>query len=112
VAAHAMAAGAALEVLVVAIVDQGVQPVHRLDPHIHAPPAVAAVRPAVLDELLPPERHRPRAAVTRADIDLALVEEFHEARVVTERAGKIEGKARPIDRTSTRLNSSHWPISY
>jgi hypothetical protein len=77
VAAHAVMAGAGLEVLLVAKVDQGVQPFDRLDPHIAAPAAVAAVGSTVLDELLAPKRHGARAAVAGADIDLALVEEFH-----------------------------------
>jgi len=50
-----VAAGLGLKVLLVAVVDQGVQPLHRLDPDIAAPAAVAAVRPAVFDELFAPE---------------------------------------------------------
>ena len=46
VAAHAVAAGAGLEVLLVAEVDQGVEAFHRLDPDVAAAPAVAAVRAA------------------------------------------------------------------
>src|SRR5690349_1049821 len=43
---HAMTAGLCLEMLLVAVVDQGVQPVDRLDPDVAAAPAVAAVRSA------------------------------------------------------------------
>ena len=79
IAAHAVDAGAGLEVLLVAIVDQGVEPLDRLDPDIPAPAAVAAVRAAVLDELLAPERDGAASAVAGADVDLALVEELHRA---------------------------------
>ena len=77
VAAHAVHAGLGLEVLLVAVVDQRVQPVDRLDPDVAAAPAVAAVRPAELDEFLAAERHRAGAAVAGADVDFRLVEEFH-----------------------------------
>lgn len=77
VAPHAVMAGPGLEVLLVAEVDQGVQALDRLDPDVAAPAAVAAVRSAIFDELLAPERHRPRPAIAGADIDLALVEKFH-----------------------------------
>ena len=77
VAAHAVNAGLGLEMLLVAIVDQGVQPVDRLDPDVAAAAAVAAVRSAELDELLAPERDAAGAAVAGADEDLGLVEKFH-----------------------------------
>ena len=71
---------AGLVVLLVAIVDERVQPVDALDPDVAATPAVAAIRPAELDELLAPERHAAIAAVAGANIDLGLVEEFHGVR--------------------------------
>src|SRR5690606_25515022 len=74
---HAVDAALGLEVLLVAEVDQGIQPVHRLDQDVAAASAVAAVRPAELDELLAPERHAAVPARARLDIDLGLVEEFH-----------------------------------
>ena len=77
VAAHAVDAGLGLEMLLVAIVDQRVEAVDGLHPDVAAAPAVAAVRPAELDELLAPERHRAGAAVAGADVDLGLVEKFH-----------------------------------
>ena len=55
VAAHSMDAGFGLEMLLVAIVYQRVQPVHRLHPHVTAAAAIAAVRPAEFDELLAAE---------------------------------------------------------
>ena len=80
VAAHAVDAGLGLEMLLVAIVDQRVQPVDRLQPDIAAAAAVAAVRAAELDEFFAPERHRAGAAVAGADIDFGLVEKFHRIR--------------------------------
>src|SRR5690606_6697819 len=77
VAAHAVHAGPGPEMLLVAVVDQRVEPVDRLDPDVAAAAAVAAVRAAELDELLAPERDRTGAAVARSDIDLGLVEELH-----------------------------------
>ena len=72
-----MHTGLGLEVLLVAVVDQRVQPVDRLDPDVAAAPAVAAVRPAELDEFLAAERHRAGAAVAGTYVDFRLVEEFH-----------------------------------
>ena len=60
------------EVLLVAVVDQRVQPVDRLGPDVAALAAVAAVRAAELDELLAPEadaavrRRAPERIWTRA----------------------------------------------
>ena len=79
VLAHAVAAVLGLEMLLVAIVDEGVEPVDRLRRSRRRPAAVAAVRPAELDEFLAPERHAAVAAVAGADIDLGLVEELHGA---------------------------------
>src|SRR5690606_3505554 len=56
VLAHAVAAGAGLEMLLVAIVDERVEPLHAFDDHIAAAAAVAAVRPAELNEFLATKR--------------------------------------------------------
>ncbi len=50
VPAHAVHAGLGLEVLLVAIVDQRVEPAGAFDHDVAAAPAVAAVGPAELDE--------------------------------------------------------------
>src|SRR5690606_31514398 len=76
-AALAVVAGLGLEVLLVAVIDQGVQPVDGGDPHVAALAAVAAVGAAVRNEFLTPERDGPAAAVAGADVDLGLVEELH-----------------------------------
>ena len=78
VLAHAVGALRRLEVLLVAIVDQRVQPVDDLDDDVAATAAIAAGGPAELDELLAAERHAAVTAVAGADIDLCLVKEFHD----------------------------------
>jgi hypothetical protein len=63
--------------LLVAVVDQGVEAFDGLDPDVAAVAAVAAVGPAVLDELLAPERDgEPAPPSPRADIDLAWSRNF------------------------------------
>src|SRR4029453_16145513 len=59
VVAHAVAALLRLEMLLVAVVEQGVEVRHAFDNDIAAFAAVAAVSPAELDELLPPEADPP-----------------------------------------------------
>ena len=77
VLAHAVDAALRLEVLLVAVIDQRVEAVHRLDDDVAAAAAIAAARPAELDELLAAERHATVSAVAGADIDLGFIEEFH-----------------------------------
>lgn len=76
-AAHAGLAGFGKEMLLIAIVDERVQPLDRLDPDRTAMAAVAAIRPAEFDEFLAPERHAARPTAARADIDFGKVEELH-----------------------------------
>jgi hypothetical protein len=86
VLAHAGRAVARLEVLLIAVVDQGVEVGDALRPYVAAAPAIAAVRPAELDELLAAEADRAVAAVARADVDLGLGEELHAARALQREA--------------------------
>src|SRR5690349_14858499 len=65
------------EVLLVAVVDQGVEVGDRLDDHVTAAAAIAAIGPAELDELLTAEGDDAGTAVARFHIDLRLIEEFH-----------------------------------
>jgi len=65
------------EVLLVAIVEEGVEVRHAFQDDVAAPAAVAAVRPAELDILLPPEADGAVAPVAGADINLGLIEELH-----------------------------------
>src|SRR4030081_750500 len=70
VLAHAVGALLGLEMLLIAVVDQGVQSIPRLDDDVAAAAAIAAARPAELDILLAAERHAAVAAVAGANIDL------------------------------------------
>ena len=72
-----MHAGLGLEVLLIAIVDQGVETFDGLDPDITAAAPVAAVGPAELDIFLAPERDGARAAIAGTNVDLGFVEKFH-----------------------------------
>src|SRR3984885_4882084 len=82
--AHAIGALWGLEMLLVAIVDQGIQPIDHFDDHIAATPAIAAGGSAELDILLAEEGHAPVSTVAGADIHLGFVEKFH---ALTRRAG-------------------------
>src|SRR5262249_14751830 len=95
VLAHAAAAVLGLEMLLVAVVDERVEPVDRLHDHVTALAAVAAVRPAELDEFLAPERHAAVRAVARADISLGFIEEFHDPRYASTDA-KIRERLRVV----------------
>src|SRR5579883_2282400 len=90
-AAHAVMAGLGLEVLGVAVVDQGVEAVDALDDDVAAAPAVTAVRAAELDELLAAKADAACAAVAGADEDFGLVEEFHGLD-----SGNEKGERRPF----------------
>ena len=63
--------------LLEAVVDQGVEIFHRFGNHIAAAPAIAAIRSAIFDELLAPERDAAVAAGTGLGIDLGNVEKAH-----------------------------------
>jgi hypothetical protein len=77
VAPHAVHAGLGLEVLLVTVIDQGVEAGHDLHPDIAATAAIAAVGAAEFNEFLAPERDSAGAAVARSYMDLCLVEKFH-----------------------------------
>ena len=78
VLAHAVRALLRLEVLLIAIVDQRVQIVRRLQDDVPAAPAVAAVRPAEFDELLAPEADATGTAVAGLQIELGLIQKLHD----------------------------------
>src|SRR5262245_9520699 len=83
VLAHAVAALLRLEMLLVAVVEQGVEVRHAFDNDVAAFAAVAAVGATELDELPPPEADAPVTSVAGADIDLGLVEKLHRTRLST-----------------------------
>ncbi len=88
-AALAVLAGARLEVLLIAIIDQGVEALDRFDPDVAALAAVAAVGAAIGNELLTTEGHAAGATVAGANVNLALVEEFHNGGSMNENEHKI-----------------------
>jgi hypothetical protein len=63
--------------LLVAVVDQGVEIVLSDENDVAALAAIATVRSAELNKLLAPEARRAGAAVAALHIDFALVEKFH-----------------------------------
>src|SRR5947209_16070639 len=77
VLAHAVAAGLRLKMLLVAEVDQRVEAVGDLYDYVTATAAVAAVRPAELDELLAPERQRAGPAIAGAHVYAGLIQKLH-----------------------------------
>ena len=110
-----VAAGAALaarrpEMLGVAKVDQRIEALDRLEDDVAALAAVAAVGPAIFDELLAPEADRARPARAGADVDLGLVEEMHGRPC----RGRAKGERRTLARLSGPVVSvpstaSSWP---
>ena len=77
VLAHAVHAGLGLEMLLVAEVDQRIEAAGAFDDDVAAPPAVAAVRAAELDEFLASEGDAAGAAVAGSNVDAGLIEELH-----------------------------------
>ena len=74
---HAVAALLCFVMLLVAVIEQRVQIGHAFEHDVAAFAAVAAVRAAELDELLPPETDAAIAAVARAHKNLGLIEKLH-----------------------------------
>jgi hypothetical protein len=62
--------------LLVAEVDQRVEAVDDFDDDIAAAPAIAAIGPAELEELIAPERQRARPANAGADLNAVLVQKL------------------------------------
>src|SRR5262245_8231258 len=90
--------------LLIAVIDERVEPRDAFGNDIAAATAIAAVGTAERDEFLPAERDAARAAIAGADEHLRLVEEFHAATSIGERAGR--GNAPSLHRpppTSTDL---------
>jgi hypothetical protein len=79
--------------LVVAIVDESVEALHRFDPDIATAATVATVGSAEFNEFLAPERDGAAAAITRTDVDFAFVEKPHVS-LVADSVEKIEGAVR------------------
>jgi len=97
---HAVMADLRLEMLLIAVVDQRVEVGHGFDDHVAAAAAVAAVRPAILDEFLAPEADRAGAAVAALEEDLGLIEKFHDCL-----AGNEKGGMRPFPLLRSELGA-------
>ncbi len=99
------------EMLLVAIVDQRVQPLDRLDPDVATLAAVTPVRPAEFDELLASEADAAVAARPRTDVDARDIEELHgnasDARRIIRPAPDDSGMWAPSRRG--RWNASRRP---
>src|SRR5713101_4535721 len=104
VLAHAVAAGLRLEMLLIAIIDQGIQPIDAFSDYIAASATIAAVRTAELDELLAPKRDATRPAVARPDVHLGLIEELHGRSSRNRSTGTDEAMARMRHRPTP----VHW----
>ena len=72
-----MRPGRGLEMLLEAEIDQRVEAVDGLHPHIAAASPVTAVGSAEFDEFFTAERYSPCPAVTGPDIDFCFVQELH-----------------------------------
>src|SRR5262245_35323077 len=74
---HAVAAALRLEMLLIAIIDQGIEPVDGFNDDVTAVAAIAAVRPSELNELLAPARDTAVPAGARRNIHFGFVKKFH-----------------------------------
>ncbi len=72
-----MACCAHFEMLLVAIVNQGVKVIGRFHPHITTRAAIATIGSAKLNEFLTPERHGAGTAVACLHINFCFIEKFH-----------------------------------
>ena len=102
--AHAGLAVPGEEMLLVAKVDQRVQPVHHLDDDVAATPAIAAIGAAIFDEFLAPEGDAAAAPRAGADMDFGKVEEFHGAYAFG--SGRVEA----IEAIARRLKPRAAPL--
>src|SRR5205814_6166936 len=81
--AHAMLAVLGLHMLLIPIIDEGVEVLDRFRPHIAAAAAIAPIRAAELDELLAAKRDAAVPARAACDIDLCFVEKLHACKFLT-----------------------------
>ena len=110
VLAHAIGATLGFEMLLIAIVDEGVEPVDGLDNDVAAFAAVAAVRSSELDEFLSPKGDAAVAARAGRNIDLRFIEEFHglvisHCTVIRERPPIGQQRPHPAQGIRMSLNS-------
>src|SRR5215831_5456401 len=77
VLSHAVSTALRLEVLLITVVDEGIQAGNRFHHDIAATAAVAAIRAAEFNEFFAPKRHAAVSARAGRDVDLGFIEEFH-----------------------------------
>src|ERR1041385_6944826 len=92
------------EMLLIAVIDQRVQILGRLEDDVAALAAIAAIRPAEFDELLAAKAHGAAPAVTALQVDLALVEKFH--RPQKNKKGEGTGRSPRVPSVGERLFGS------
>src|SRR5690606_37012865 len=97
-----------LEMLLIAEIDQRVEPVHRDRDDRAAASAVAAVGAAELDELLAPEAEAAVAAVAPLGIDFGFIEELHDRAFTQEKRGAQEKRGlQPFPLGSPEMAAAH-----
>jgi len=77
VASHPVIAGFTLEMLLVAIVNQRVQPLNRFDPYITALASVTSIWATKSNVFFTTERNSARSPISRSDIHSSLIEKLH-----------------------------------
>jgi hypothetical protein len=65
------------KMLLITVVNQGIQVFHRNKEDIASPAPIPAVWSSILNKLFPPEATRPCPAITRLDVDFNLIKKFH-----------------------------------
>ena len=83
------------EMLRVAEIDQRIEVLGRDEHDVAALAAIAAVRPAELDELLAPKRHHAVPAIAGAEVDLRLIKELHNTTPKPSPPGRGLGEGQP-----------------
>jgi hypothetical protein len=91
----------------VAEIDQRIEVFRCLEHDIPAAPAIAAIGPAELDEFFTAERDNPVASVAGADVDLGLIEEFHNRK--KESSFSEEKEAKRLLFLTQAARSRPWP---
>ncbi len=75
--AHAMPAACAFEMLLKAIIDERIEPRYRLHDNACTTTAIAAIRPALGNKLLPPEADTAFPAIAGLHVDFCFINKFH-----------------------------------
>jgi hypothetical protein len=87
------------KVLLIAVVNQGIQIAHRDYPNLPASSAVAAIGATIFNEFLTPEADTTRTTIAALDKNFRFIEEFH--------VGAVEGMGRGFNVTVRFLTHRH-----